>query len=391
MSTDKPNSSKPPRGLTITLEELAFEQAVFDGLYPFDADCIEGLVTHSSLHLRSCYNCEHLDLERAYGSSKAKCKRCGSLNNLFKGTFYDRIRKPRGYMAALYLLDKKIGISSNRLAKFAGIAQSTAHGILKKIELVIVEALESSFHFCASKVALLDSVVFQPIHTKRSSQTVANKHPNSEEDAIRPDRSKTSSRPTASGKTNGEPSTNESNGDAPSDCTDFESRESNGNGTETSNAQTKTEFDESFNEIQKRVLDVLSEGPLTCDFLHERIGCLASELISALSYLEIMQIIKQDIYGRYSLNADGDEGTSKIEIPRAFSVLLNLFFDKIRHVYHGISRKNLQLYYIWFWCHIDKEVWGKDALFVALAKGRYVGRNDVRHFVTPPQVKVLAA
>lgn len=62
------------------------------------------------------------------------------------------------------------------------------------------------------------------------------------------------------------------------------------------------------------------------------------------------------------------------------------FFDFVRRVFQGISRKYLQLYLAVYWCSLNRRRWGVGRLFSACMRSRRRCYRARLNFVSPPVV-----
>ncbi len=150
----------------------------FDSQFPGEEDCLEVLYTRYNDQPIKCSYCQSEVVNREYGARTGKCSHCKKTTWFTAGTFFHRIRKAKPWLAAIWLIERGVGLSAGLLHRLADIATSTAWLILKKIHLVINSNMETE-----SEAILEPSASFLAAICKRSSETPAQSHPVSEQKA----------------------------------------------------------------------------------------------------------------------------------------------------------------------------------------------------------------
>lgn len=387
--------NKPPRGLTITEDELYERWTGFQRKYPTDEDCIEEILNLGNFDARICLKCGSTEKLREKGSPLARCQECKKAVYLFNGTFFERLRKPRAYLAALWLRSEQIGISSNRFAKLVHIAQSTAFGIQKKIDTVIFEAMMEDAIGAYSGH-------FREIMTKRSSETPAREHAVSEQDLVDAEqRAKAQSRTKNSDRrstSNDSRSTDhnsaQSKGNSESDhSTDSAEAKSSAEAESSTEAESNPDFDQAAAEpeLHDLILDLLSEtNAVHADDLVESLDVPVGEILASL--LELTLNKKVIDLGSLYFKKSKEDTNDLLGLAKFFDIdekSLERFFAQVQHVFHGVSRKNLQLYLAWFWSLVSTAFKDPANLIAACSKFRHLTRHEVREFVTEPMVNSL--
>lgn len=149
----------------------------FEMVYPCEKDCVEALYAMvSRLHTLGCKNCRTDAIEREYGERIGKCLRCRRNFSFTAGTFFDRVREVRPWLAAIWFLEKGVLLSAKRFHELVGVAYSTAWMMHRKIALVIQSAMDME-----KSIIRVSSQVFASAICKRSRETPAQKHPFAEQ------------------------------------------------------------------------------------------------------------------------------------------------------------------------------------------------------------------
>ncbi len=108
---------------------------------------------------------------------KTKCGECKRECWVTAGTMFDHAKKLRPYLIAVFLRTNGVDFQKGELADVAGVSDSTADEIIKKIAMVIVDQMTGDFQE-------FSSIAFLQIYHKRSRATPQFAHPRAEEDAF---------------------------------------------------------------------------------------------------------------------------------------------------------------------------------------------------------------
>src|SRR5579885_2811081 len=150
----------------------------FNTRFPTNKDCLEELCKRACQDgTIKCRHCGSQALDTAFSARVGVCRHCRQPTWLTAGTFFHHIRLPRPWLAAIWLMERGVNISSSQFHKLAGIAYSTAWHIFNKLATVIQS--EMGDNACA-----LPSSLFSPVICKRSRETPARSHPLAEEEHI---------------------------------------------------------------------------------------------------------------------------------------------------------------------------------------------------------------
>lgn len=134
------------------------------------------------------------------------------------------------------------------------------------------------------------------------------------------------------------------------------------------------------------MFEMLLEQPMPMAEIADFSGFDVSETLAALTMLQLDGRVKIDNFGKYRVQVSGVSSFFKQDKAK-----LEKFFEEIRHVFHGISRKNLQKYLAWYWTLVGTPFFQSNLLIKACAKFRHITRSELRQYVTAPAVKMLPA
>lgn len=152
------------------------------------------------------------------------------------------------------------------------------------------------------------------------------------------------------------------------------------------NGQLDNSLESQLAGSEKAVYGLLSDQPTTFDKLKVNTDLDTGILTSALMMLELAGLARRsgDQYVRHASNLNGvreilDDDTAQIVAD---------FLDYVRIIFHGISRKNLQLYLAAYWCDVDGRRWQPGALLHACIQSRPISGREILAFVSQPVVKI---
>jgi hypothetical protein len=356
----------------LSIEEM-FQQ--FKKLFPTEEACWCELIRAVQEHgIFRCRNCGGSQFEHL-GGRKILCQNCHLSTSITVGTLFERIRRAEPWLAAMWLMERGVILTSSAFHKLVDVAQSTALVMLRKIRLV----LESSFDETARLVA---SKQFKRLMCRRSLETPARLHPSSEDDFRDCEHA-------ANGK--------DSECFAEKSVSDL-----------VSNTELESQLDAlppSMREKAKTVLQHLANGALSYDELCSMIEIAAGPLNSILAVLEIAGLVHDIGGGRFVLMqsrsqnvseerrcertstrgvAHGDrrqlhfehdehsppnqfgERSSEDFLPPVVTTDLALAKSVtlfILRKFSGVSRKYLQLYLVALWCCVDRDFWTEEKIF----------------------------
>ncbi|MBY0357560.1 MAG: hypothetical protein K2W82_06115 [Candidatus Obscuribacterales bacterium] len=358
-------------GLVVTDEILNVLLRQFNAKFPTEKDCLEELYRRAKVeNVFCCRYCKNKKIEKKYGDRVGKCPRCYQRTWFTGGTFFNRIRTARPWLLAIWLMERGVVISSSRFHKFAGIAQSSALNIFKKIMMVVQNHMQEVGE-------TLPSSFFELVFFKRSRETKAREHPLSEQEEME----KQLAVPAVSGDANCEKDIYNS----------LEAKEKESLGIE-------------FDRCEKEVYDILSADPIHIDTLCQKAKLPVNKISAALTMLELRGVavrLAGDRYTRYTVSTElkGSElETSKIKL-KLFSQpsfaasagikeLVDAAISFIRNKFHGVSRKYLQNYLAAYWLELAKPKWKRNLLLKWCWHFEPICYKQILAYVSPVEVKL---
>ena len=410
-----PYAKKQLRICRQAVETYLYEQ--FSIQFSTNAASLKELFRDANKLLLKCRHCGAIPTDVNFESRMRICESCGKKTSCTAGTFFDHMREPKAWLAAIWFMERGIVPTSSHFAKLVGISQSSALNILRKMRMVMMAAIDDDFPTVGS------SVLYE-IVSKRSLETPARSRPLQEEVEIAKKRREQ--------KAENQPLNNEAE---MQDCDDeYEGPNKQSSKKEPSSKfRTVLSFLDSF---AQSVYELLSEVPTSFDKLCQRLTANSGQLSSALVMLSIAGLVAQlpgDCYVRIDSEdsevsqsegiensdtardelsqydflqsnclADGGEVPGIIDsqseadvepnlqnIAETRPVSLTEFVDFALLYFTGISRKHIQLYVSALWCQRVRHRWGFGGLRELCLRSEAISDEDVLHYVTPPIVKLF--
>jgi DprA winged helix domain len=352
---------------------LAAVWALFEALFATEEACLRELLSKNGEDVFRCRYCCSKDVNEESGGRSIKCKKCRKRTWLTASTFFDHIRHPRAWLAAIWLREHGVSISAARFQRLVGgIAYSTASDIFKKLEFVIASEMENcnlkapTAHFCEAIC-------------KRSLVTPARKHPFAEEAEFEK----------RSDKGGGDHS-----GHSARTASSTSSRPSAACGVHSANPDSPPEPISASGEpagAEREIYDALSVEPLDFDTLLDRTGIAADEFLPAITMLELQGLAASVGGSRYvrlekvrevSANADTSplSGFEKS--------IIECCIEFVKRKFHGVSRKYLQFYLAEYWCYVDRNRWSLKSLLRTCQQFCYICSKEIRNYESPLVVKL---
>lgn len=348
MSTS--HSSKKPK-VTSTREEIDLAVGNFFDLYPTSADCEEVICNAVAPDGVTC-ECGNFVTEREFGERTIRCPRCKKKIFVTADTFFHGVKRPVAYCLATYLMSEGIAISANYFAKCASVASSTGGTILHEISDVVVKNMDSATNVLTAK--------FRQIIGKRSKETPAREHPFAEQAE---EEKRVAERAKRQGITPA----------PPPEVTELPSEL------------------EPCGELEKEIYKLIMDEPVNFDSLSDSIDVPLSDILGALTKLQIFGLVKVLPGNKYSASHDAEdidfpEAARPAVLPRQGS--LKHFFQYVRKTHHRVSRKYAQRYAARYWCFLDREHWTFASLMKACAKAKRPSYAQLTSYVSPLAVKL---
>src|SRR5271166_3550472 len=117
--------------------ELLWKQ--FNELFPTDDACLRELLRMVwGTETMACGHCNSTRVDQEEGGRTIKCGMCKKVTWLTAGTFFQHIKHPRAWLAAIWFKDQGKSLSASKFTKVVvKVAQSTASIIFRKLRMVI--------------------------------------------------------------------------------------------------------------------------------------------------------------------------------------------------------------------------------------------------------------
>lgn len=357
-----------------------------DRLYPTEKACMRQIWRRIRKEKR-CQFCSSRKLKLT-DCRTGNCGSCGKMFWLTAGTTFDRIRSARPYLIAIHLVEKCIPFSARMLSRLCSIAYASALAIFKKIMGAVWLAMPSS-------VALVSSFEFDDAICKRSFETEARKHPISEQENLLVD-SLSSSGLNASILESGLPSMSRiatAEDGLETDVTEevkvdsglvqFEAAQfAPSTGCETS-ALPASRSQDHTNSVEEIVYNVLTYEAQTIDSLVSATRLNSSVVLGALSILRLTGLVCMVDGNRVALSLEHLKA-SPMPLPPAVQESVRRTIKFIKKIFHGVSRRYIQIYLAAYWCFFDRDRWTSEEVFRQCCRTKF----QLRNFVSPLQLKL---
>lgn len=357
----------------------------FNQIYPSELDCMRGLCSKSVS--KTCARCStKLRIERIENERFARCYGCGQLESVTAGTFFSGIRKPKAWLATIWLLEKGLCPSGNWLHRRLEISYSTAWKILKKVSIVVHNALIQED---SSKEA--SSADFIAVYFRRCKKTPADKHPRQLE-PTESEQSPAIELPLQTGQLPG-PGTTETETGTETEKTDISPlEEENSDTTGSSTELESATFPGTLNGLKKVIYEALAESPRNFDSIVGIINESTSAISAALLHLELEGLIGIDFGGRFyrpdQREAHRDKPASTCS--RAIKSGIDAVVAFLKYTNQGIARRYLELYLALFWCQLKDGCWTQGKLLTACAQAAKISDRDILSICAPIKVRLIA-
>lgn len=324
------------------------------------------------------FSCPHCQSELAPCMPATRAVRCGSCKKsvwITARTFFHRIRKPRAWHGAIYLLQNGTPVSASKLHKLAAVSIATASGILKKIMHLLSDELLKS----GDEVA---SLLFRKVFGKRSRETPCRAHPRDEENHL-----KLQNRPDS---------------DDSFDCTSLKTTEELDR-TASSNSNlnslhhhaqndTRDKALEALGASERKIYELISAVPISSEQLCQSTGFSVGEISSILIILEIMSLVKSlpgDCFMRAGPNnCDQTDDHQIMQISDKLKAKVDDSIRILESVFGAISRKYLQHYLGFSWFMSEKSERTKNLIWITCSKAHPTNLLEILTFVSPANVRV---
>jgi hypothetical protein len=299
--------------------------------FPTEGDCIDELWRSMPDDMKRCI-CGSTMLTKDAGVRHVLCEHCHHTYSFTARTFFHRVRKVQPWLARIWFLEHGVMINSNQFSKLLGVTCDTARNIFAKLTLAALRRMPQD------STALPSSMWLQFI-CKRSRLTPANEHPVSEERAF----------------------------EVP--------------------ATVDLEDCEQMSDVEKRILSALSEGKqMTADQIADRTSDFIADVNAALCMLELADFIEHIPFTGYRLKKRMSGGVEK---EKDVTERISLLVVTLRAIFHGVSRRMLQLYLVLFWSALDRKRWTRGSMLALCWESANVSRAEVMAYISPAFVKIF--
>ncbi len=378
------------------------------------------------------------------------CPKCGRVNWITAGTFLDHMRKPLAWLAAIWLQEQGVILSSTGFAKLVGVCPSTCLNILQTTGFVILNSVDDH------KAEIYGTEAFIDRYCKRSTDTPRGEHPSAEqkameiENGIREREPEEDSLfdsaagiidffPAEQGPEEGpdeesaqepaeEPAEETAAADeelvAESEEEPCESAVGNSlgeheDGTLDATPDEPEEFDVSgpLTKIENELLDLIGKEGINFDLLCDRTDHPTGTVSAVCTMLELKGFVAQQIGNRYvpvdkitpavgtkfehkrpfsTAGSTNLQTTSippvkpgvRIELSQLQQQVAKDFMEYLRTYHHGISRKHVQLYFVRFWYYKSRERLPERWLSDACLKFAEYLEKGVGSYRSPLRIKI---
>ena len=354
------------------LDKVGVVWEEFCSIYPDEGACwfalFDALTANNALYCRSC-NSRALQFSPL--SRSTRCESCCRVTWLTAGTVFHGARKLRPWMAAIWLFEHDIKISSSGFSFLLQIAQSSALNMYKSLFFVVNSEGKQN-------ATQASSSLFLQIFNKRSLETLSWQHPVTEEPL--PDRNLQTS-----------------NGGASRAIEPSESPQPKTNSAPPTSASKQEASEGSVNAVGAAILELLTGGEKTFDEICRHNDFKTAEINVALTLLELDSKIVSLVGGKFGLAcgepfrwSPNSSETAHKESGSSLSADLQQSVDSfcqlIKQEFHGISRKTVALYaalkQLPLSCEKLEKITSSRLLGACLFR-EPVGKDKIRLFVSP--------
>ena len=332
-----------------------------------------------NIKFKGCSYCGKTDLRMYPGGRSGYCSSCRIDSHVTAGTFFHGISRLDVMHPQFHFFEAGIEFSSNQIKTMFNCAYSTAWEANRRIQRVITEAMGQT-------LSAIFSGLFEPIYLKRSLETPANQHPREEQAAF----------------SNSE---NESSAQHDADGADQDQAEYGPGHARTktppepgSQPETSLHHNAGFPQAtsENPLLNLIGDDPISYESILLKEPDSIAKVCLDLLQLELDGLIEKLPGDRYVRKKKANATMAKLQIS---SILLfeqtnDQLLDKIglivaflKEVFHGTSRKYLQLFLGTHWFYHDKEFWRKGELFQRCLQHDRITLEQIKSFKTPVDVQ----
>jgi hypothetical protein len=317
-----------------------------------------------------CKKCLGKNLNMDIGDRSGDCRDCYTTTWFTSGTFFDGMKKVTAWLGCIWLMEQKVDFNAPDLARLAGVANSTAWEIHKRVTIVANSCMQ------AEDIAIsVSSAHFLCAIWRRTLKTPADEHPIAEQDEIEKGELKSPNFDQNS-TTQTQATTAASQSTEPATC-----------------------LPSQLCGTAKILYECLSDDPVHFDMLCQQTPEPVQKVSSILVMMQLDGLVVHLPGDLYIRSSDASPPAKpKIQpgiellacdIRSGLEIDIASFIKFIRKDFQGISRKYLQLYLAAHWCYVDGVRWPTGSLLHACRRFRAITYNDIRAYVSPLFVKVM--
>jgi hypothetical protein len=426
--------------------------------HPTDADCVESIYRRMDrVDPFTCVYCGCQQFNREFGARKGRCAKCNKVKNFTaQSDFFKGMKSPRAYCGMLYLIEHGCFFNAHQVAPELKISRGSSWELQRELDMAMHEAITSGDINDFDTAFLVDS------YMRRSSATPAYEAPFTEQEAMEKSFQQKTDGAGDSKKrepgsdsefgsdfdSNSAPNSNPDSDSDPhphphpyphsdsdlspnlyeclepdggsdflksdpveGDCLQLLPSPSGG----TQNFLVAPEHPH-LSDFQQRLYSVIGSDPVSFDALLEMLDASVSELLSALTMLELDDLIVNISGQTYQRNSKASEtGRSLVTFNQSpgdrsvggqlgpisnisseegekLKALITSFRAFIRVLSQGTSRKYIQLYLsrFCFLLLLKKEA-NPVSLFGACLQLGEVSRTELKAFVSSLKIRFASA
>ncbi len=337
---------------------VAAEVDFIDRVYPTEQACFSEIWSRIRQNKR-CQFCGSARLKLKFGNRIGNCGKCGKKFRMTAGTIFERVRVVRPYLVAMRLCDRGVPFSARLLSRVCGIAYASALHIFKTLMGAVMMAMQESS-------VLVSSFEFNSIVCKRSIETPAQKHPVSEQEHAH------------EMSLQNAVSIDEAFADK---ISEFNSELISA--SDSKSLKTGEESAETMHGPERQIYELLSNQPQSIDELIAVSRLDSKVVIATVSVLELTDLATIVSGNRVVLSAERLSAQLPQLHPQTQAQISQVVWF-IKKIFHGVSRRYIQIYLAAYWCFLDRIRWANGAVFEQCCKTAGI---DLKTFVSPTQLQ----
>ncbi len=300
--------------------------------------------------------CGSINLNRNAGSRFFICQLCKMRTFFTVGTTFEGVSRLQAWLGAIHFAENNIAISALGFSKIAKVAFATARNCLLRAAMIVAGTIDES------APVLIGGELLQIIF-RRSRETPPRLHPQAEQDEVEKELAEQFN---VNVIFDNDTSANQ----------------------EKSSCDTSSDVLDNLSPLQKQVLGLMGDTPISIDDLCDMTSQPAGILGSAAVMLALEGLIQDMPGGRYIKTVQKLQNKNLRDVTCPTAEIINAAIAFIREHFQGVSRKCLQLYLAIFWYCADRKTWKEGALFSAFLDQPPLGRSALINYVSPHLLKM---